>query len=195
MKRARDNFVIDKPRGKLICKVVIGGSETNGDIKYCNKELSYNNNTSSMNNHLNSFHKNIKFTSKNDIKLYEDTKETPTSIKNSLLNKNAYDFDSDRFISITDHVVEFLAETNQPLSLVDNQAFIKLLSKLDNKYKLPGRQTITNKTLKDKAEIIKSKIKIELDEAEFISVTLDGWSSVASDAYLGNKYYYFKFQK
>ena len=145
-----------------------------------------------MNNHLNSFHKNIKFTSKNDMKLYEDTKETPTSIKNSLLNKNAYDFDSD---SITDHVVEFLAETNQPLSLVDNLAFIKLLSKLDNKYKLPRRQTITNKTLKDKAEIIKSKIKIELDEAEFISVTLDGWSSVASDAYLANKYYYFKFQK
>ena len=183
MLRARDYFSIDKPREKLICKVVISGSVANGDAKYCNKELSNNKNTSSMNNHLSTFHKHIKFVTKND-KILVNT-ETPTAIKNALLNKNAYDVDSERYKNLTDHVVNFVAETNQPLSLVDHPAFIKLLSKFDDKYKLPGRQTITTKNLKEKVDKVKSVIQKELDESEFVSITLDGWSSVASDAYLG----------
>ena len=69
---------------------------------------------------------------------------------------------------------------------MDNPAFITLLNKFDDKYKLPGRQTITTKNLKQKADKVKSIIKNELDESAFVSVNLDGWSSVSSDAYLGN---------
>jgi hypothetical protein len=101
-----------------------------------------------MNTHLRTFHKDIKFLTKND-KNKENT-VTPITIKNALLSKNAYDIESDKYKHITDHVVNFIAETNQPLSVVDHSAFIKLLSKLDDKYKLLSRLTIITKYLKEK---------------------------------------------
>ena len=183
-KKARDFFKVDKPSEKLICKVLLSGNETNGDARYCNKELKNNNNTSVMNGHLTTFHLEVKYRNK------KKATETPTSIKHSLLNTNAYATDSDKYRSITECVTEFLVETNQPLSLVDQQPFIKLVSKLDNRYKLPGRQTITNVWLKEKALNVKAAIEQELKEAEFASVTIDGWSSVANDAYLGKHFIY-----
>jgi hypothetical protein len=101
-----------------------------------------------MNTHLSTFHKHIKFLTKND-KNKENTK-TPITIKNALQSKNAYDIESDKYEHLTDHVVNFIAETNQPLSVVDHPAFIKLLSKLDDKYKLLSRLTIITKYLKEK---------------------------------------------
>ena len=59
------------------------------------------------------------------------------------------------------------------------------MSKLDNKYKLHGRQIITNKCLREKAEKMKRIIKQKLFEANFVSLTLDAWSSEANDSYLG----------
>ena len=86
---------------------------------------------------------------------------------------------------MTDCVVDFIAETNQPLSLVDNSSFIKMLSKFDNKYKLPCRQTVTNKYLKEKVENLIASIGEEISIAEFVSITLDCWSSVSRNPYLG----------
>ena len=61
-----------------------------------------------------------------------------------------------------------------------------MLNKFDSKYKLPGRKTFTNKHLKAKVEAVKKIIENEINEAEFVSITLDGWSSLANNAYLGN---------
>ena len=184
MKKAREYFVNDKLKGKLICKVIISGDETTGTVKYCNKELSDNGNTSSMNGHLKACHKNIKFLMKNNE---EASICTPSTIKNALLNKNHYDFESERYKVLTESILDFLAETNQPLSIVDNPSFIKMLNKFDSKYKIPGRQTITDKYLKEKFENVKKSIESEIDEIEYLSITLDGWSSVANNPYLGNQ--------
>ena len=81
-----------------------------------------------------------------------------------------------------------MAETNQPLSIVDNPSFIKMLNKFDSKYKIPGRQTITKKFLKEKFEKVKKSISSEIDEIVYLSITIDGWSSVANNAYLGNDF-------
>jgi hypothetical protein len=45
---------------------------------------------------------------------------------------------------------------------------------LDNKYKSPGRQTITNKYIKEAAQKTKDKIIKELEQLEFASMTVDG---------------------
>ena len=180
MLQARQYFEIDKSRGKLICKVVMSGDKSLGNARYCNAELAYNNNTSAMNGHLKAHHKNIQFKTKNTKNI-----NAPNVIKNSLLNANSYDFDTEKYKTISEHIIQFIAETNQPLSIVDEPSFIKLLSKLESKYKTPGRQTVTNKYLNETFEKIKLNIKEELSKSEFVSVTLDGWSSVANDAYLG----------
>ena len=87
---------------------------------------------------------------------------------------------------MTASVVDCLTECNLPLSLVDNPAFIKMLNKFDNKYKLPGRHTLTEKYLHEKVKQKKEVIQKEFDkEAVFVSLTLDCWSSVANNPYLG----------
>jgi len=116
-KRAREYFKIDKPAGKLICKVLMSGDEKNGNAVFCDKEFKYNNNTSVMNGHLSTFNPHIKFNYKNNK---TENKETPSSIKTSLLCSSAYNVDSEKYKSITEYLVDFLVETNQPLSLVDH---------------------------------------------------------------------------
>jgi len=185
MLSARDFFEIDKPRGKLICKVVISGDKSNGTARYCNAELSNNNNTSSMNGHLKSRHKSIKFKTKNSE---PENPNAPSVIKQALLNTNTYDKDSEKYRQITERLVEFIVVTNQPLSIVDEKPFIKFLSLLDNKYKIPGRQTLSDKYLKESCEKIKKIIHKNLENVEFVSVTLDGWSSVTNQSYLGMFY-------
>jgi hypothetical protein len=152
MLSARDYFEIDKPRGKLICKVVISGEKSNGTARYCNAELADNKNTSAMNGHLEARHKNIKFKKRTNE---AENQNTPSAIKAALLNTNYYDKDSETYKSITDNLIEFIAVTNQPLSIVDEKPFVKLESKLNNKYKIPGRQIITEKYLKESCEKIK----------------------------------------
>ena len=152
MLSARDYFEIDKPRGKLICKVVISGEKSNGTARYCNAELADNKNTSAMNGHLEARHKNIKFKKRTNE---AENLNTPSAIKAALLNTNFYDKDSETYKSITDNLIEFIAVTNQPLSIVDEKPFVKLVSKLNNKYKIPGRQIITEKYLKESCEKIK----------------------------------------
>ena len=135
-----------------------------------------------MDGHIRAHHKNIKFKTKNDE---PENVNTPSAIKQALLNTNYYDQDSEKYKSITESLVEFITVTNQPLSIVDHRATTKLFSKLDNKYKLPGRQNITDKYLKETCDKIKKVIQKELSVSEFTSVTLDGWSSVANGSYLG----------
>ena len=71
---------------------------------------------------------------------------------------------------------------------MDEKPFIKFLSQLDNKYKIPGRQTLSDKYLKEICEKIKKIIHKNLENVEFVSVTLDGLSSVANQSYLGMFY-------
>ncbi len=55
-KRAREYFKIDKPAGKIICKVLMSGDEKNGNAVFCDKEFKNNNSTSVMNGHLLTLH-------------------------------------------------------------------------------------------------------------------------------------------
>ncbi len=44
-----------------------------------------------------------------------------------------------------DAVVEFICEDMQPISIVDNPKFVKLLSAFDNKFVIQCRQTVTDR--------------------------------------------------
>ena len=80
-----------------------------------------------MNSHLSTFQKHIKFIRKNDKT--NENMVMLSSIKNVLMNKNSYDAEFDKFKSLTEHVVNFVTETNQPQSIVYHPAFIKVLNK------------------------------------------------------------------
>jgi hypothetical protein len=81
-----------------------------------------------MNNHLSTQHKHIQFIKKTST-IDNSIINSPSSIKSVLLNERFYDTESEKYNILTSSVVECLTECNLPLSLVDNPAFIKMLSK------------------------------------------------------------------
>jgi hypothetical protein len=71
-------------------------------------------------------------------------------------------------------MITIMAECNLPLSLVDNPVFIKMLNKFDNRNKLPGRKTLTDKYLHEKVKNRKESIQKDFEkEAQYISLTID----------------------
>ena len=73
----------------------------------------------------------------------------------------------------------FVLQTGQPLSIVDNKHFIKMLASFD-KYKLPTRQKFSHEIVQLKFESFKVKVMHLLNEAEFCHLTTDAWTSQAS---------------
>ena len=70
-----------------------------------------------------------------------------------------------------------------PLSLVDSPEFRDLMEYLEPKYKVPCRQTITNRLDSTKAEVAKV-VRTELESVAAMSLTTDIWSSHCNDAYM-----------
>ncbi len=90
------------------------------------------------------------------------------------MNSNYYEIESPRYQLLTDSVLTCLTECNLPLSLVDNPVFIKMLNKFDNRYKLPGLKTLTDKYLHDKVKKRKESNQKDFEkEAKYISLTMD----------------------
>lgn len=71
-----------------------------------------------------------------------------------------------------------------PLSIVDDETFRLLFTAVGSAYKPPCRQTITNRILElyeSEKKYVYSKVN---EEAESIAITLDGWTSTATQAYM-----------
>ena len=80
-------------------------------------------------------------------------------IKTLLTAKNPYDEDSAQKRKLIDSLIDFIIKTNQPLSLVDDEYFVKMLSSFDNRLRLSLRQTVTNKLIPLKIEEKKTLFK------------------------------------
>ena len=65
----------------------------------------------------------------------------------------------------------------QPLSVVENEGFIKFTQQLDPRYQLPSRSTVTRSLLPNKYEKLKDAVKLELKQVKHVALTT---SSVAS---------------
>ncbi|CAG8850930.1 37004_t:CDS:2, partial [Gigaspora margarita] len=85
---------------------------------------------------------------------------------------------------LNNSLLRFIINSVQPLSIVEDEDFIKYSYDLDPKYKLPCRQV-----LKDKIDEVYydkiTEIQQRINEANYISMTLDLWSSAAHTSYLG----------
>ena len=151
----------------------------------CNKELRYNKNPSSMANHLYSNHRiNIK-----ESKL-PSTTTGHLSIKAAFANSYSYCSSSQKYRDLEESMCNFILQTGQPLSIVDNKHFIKMLDSFDSKYKFSTRQRFSYEIVPLKFESFKIKAMHLLNEAEFCHLTTDGWTSQASHSYIGATIYF-----
>ncbi|CAB5325836.1 unnamed protein product [Rhizophagus irregularis] len=86
--------------------------------------------------------------------------------------------------SLTQNVIGFVIGTVQPLNVVEDPDFIKMINGFDKRYKVPCTKTIKNRISKT-FEIGKVTLKNQLVQVKHISLTLDAWSSPAHLPYLG----------
>lgn len=90
-----------------------------------------------------------------------------------------------RQISVTNALVNFVAEDLIPLSLVESTRFQKFVSTLEPQYQMPSRKHLSRVLLKKKYDTVKSNLLDQLQKIKYINVTVDLWSNRQMKSYLG----------
>ena len=72
----------------------------------------------------------------------------------------------------------------QPLSVVENEGFVKFVNELDLRYQLPSPSTVTRSLLPKKYKKIKDALKCELMQVKHVALTTDLWTSNQTLSYL-----------
>lgn len=90
-----------------------------------------------------------------------------------------------RQIQINEALTLFIAGDLISLSVVESQNFKNLLEKLNPKYQVPSRKTLTTKLIHEKCSEMRNDIKHKLKSAQNICLTLDLWSNSQMRAFLG----------
>nr|CAD2124788.1 unnamed protein product [Meloidogyne enterolobii] len=100
-----------------------------------------------------------------------------TDIITSLRAKSPWESDGEKTQQINKSIIEFICADIQPLSVVDNIGFKRLMTIALPKYNLPSRFFFTNNMLPKIYEKVEARVKKELNIANFVSITCDTWSS------------------
>lgn len=77
-----------------------------------------------------------------------------------------------------------IAKEFQPFSLVENEEFKKFVHLLNPGYKLPSRKTVSKSLLPQLLNETKEKVKNNLNNAQFIAFTTDGWTSINNNSFV-----------
>lgn len=72
----------------------------------------------------------------------------------------------------------------QPLSIVDSPFFLNLLEEMKPEFKVPCRSHFTNVVLRDMYKDTKTMVRMQLERAEGIALTIDSWTSRATADYV-----------
>ena len=86
--------------------------------------------------------------------------------------------DNSRAIQITEALTHFITLDDQPLSVVDNVGFRRLLKVLEPRYEIPSRLYITDLMLPKVYDKVKNHVRSLVHDAEAISFTMIWTSSV-----------------
>ncbi|XP_060077513.1 E3 SUMO-protein ligase ZBED1-like [Ylistrum balloti] len=92
--------------------------------------------------------------------------------------------DSNRAKMITKSIAEFFVQDLRPFSVVENIGFRRMINTLEPQYTIPSRQHFTDKIIPEMYDKVKSELLGDLEKAEAVSVTSDGWTSRATESYV-----------
>ncbi|XP_025190395.1 zinc finger BED domain-containing protein 1-like, partial [Melanaphis sacchari] len=81
-------------------------------------------------------------------------------------------------------IVKMIAEDLQPVSIVENSGFRHLVKLLDSRYQIPSRRAISRTIIPNMYDEVKNKIQVVLNDAKYISVTTDIWTSINTDSFI-----------
>ncbi|CAI6373453.1 unnamed protein product [Macrosiphum euphorbiae] len=81
-------------------------------------------------------------------------------------------------------VVEMIAEDMQPLSIVENSGFRKLVNLLDSRYKLPSQKLIGTTLIPNLYDSTRKMIETILSHTKYVSLTSDIWTSLNTISFI-----------
>lgn len=135
------------------------------------------NNTTNLWNHLEADH----YQEFMSIKSSQD-KSKQATLNVSSQNKLTFNVGLQSKYSIDRYIAEMIVSGCHPYRIVEEEGFKNLISYLCPNYQLPGREffkTLINKMYDENVE----KIKKELIQAEFVTLTSDLWTGINQESY------------
>ena len=160
--------------------------------KLCFSEISYTTGTTSnMTAHLKRKHNIVdeaggKLIDVNNNKPNQ-TIDSSSSNKGQLslhdVFKNKLPKNSTKAESISKSIGIFIAKDMRPYSIVDNEGFKNMLNVLEPRYEVPSRTYFSANIIPNLHRKVKSMVEKELNQATYIALTTDAWTSRAADSY------------
>ena len=89
-----------------------------------------------------------------------------------------------------DHLINFVAEDLQALSVVKSHSFRLFTEKLNPSFNMPCRKTLSNKLIPKKKADMQSSIISNLGNTQQVCVTMDIWTNRDMRSYIGMTCHY-----
>ena len=93
-----------------------------------------------------------------------------------------YKPDSNKKKLIDYDILNMVVKDMQPLSIVEDVGFRQLMNRIDPKYPIIARSSLTQ-LLPQRYQVEKERLKVRMAQVSSVSVTTDHWTSIATDAY------------
>ncbi|MGH0161218.1 UNVERIFIED_CONTAM: hypothetical protein FKN15_040477 [Acipenser sinensis] len=85
--------------------------------------------------------------------------------------------------AITKSLVKFICKDMRPISIVEGDGFREFCSEMESRYQIPSCTTISRNIVK-LYDTTRANVKQILHDCKDIALTTDGWTSLATDAYV-----------
>ncbi|XP_005095893.1 zinc finger BED domain-containing protein 1-like [Aplysia californica] len=106
------------------------------------------------------------------------------SFKTCIQKKMAYAVDSPRKHALDNLVAQFVVLDMQPFTVVEDRGFHTLMNAMDPRYSLPSRRELTRTLIPNLYREEYANLQKELNDAEFITLTTDDWTSWSTKGYM-----------
>ncbi|KAM9751080.1 E3 SUMO-protein ligase ZBED1-like [Menidia menidia] len=149
--------------------------------KHCRTEVRYTGSTTNMSQHLKRHHSTVQSPETSASSATATTSREPRipNFFQATLASN-----SARANSITDALSFFLCKGIQPYNITANEGFKYLLEVLEPRYSIPDRRVFSDRIVPALYEKVKVDVLSSMGRAKRVSITVDGWTSCATDSYI-----------
>ncbi|XP_061649220.1 E3 SUMO-protein ligase ZBED1-like isoform X2 [Phyllopteryx taeniolatus] len=164
MSKVWDHFILKKEDRKVQCV-------------YCNVDLAYHNSTTVMMQHLIRKHP----VSVSSTSIASDTSTSQRPIDGVVRPTPSCTVEEADLL--TESILKMLVTDMHPLSMVEDKGFKKMISAFNPNYSMPSRLHFTS-LMEMKHQQITEKLKTVLQDMECVALTIDIWTSDATEGYL-----------
>ena len=166
-------------------KTPVKGTTT---CKHCYADVSYKTgNTSNMATHMKRHHPDVDVSGcirKPKQQPQAATSEASGQLRLQEAFKNKLPVRSVRALAITKSIGQFIALDMRPYSIVDSAGFHNMIKTLEPKYELPSRTHFAQTVIPELYKETVTKVLNDIDSAQHVSLTTDGWTSRATQSYI-----------